>query len=100
MVAYAARVPAHGPRSVLVRAATIPGNDDWARANPRDVVDGQRRQATLALDLPKGAYRVARVNPKTGAVSRSERIVHPGGEARLRSPEYSEDSALRVVASR
>ncbi len=71
-----------------------------ARAKPRYVVDGQRRQATLALGLPKGAYRVTWVNPKTGAVDRAERLSHPGGEARLSSPEYSEDIALRLVAGR
>jgi hypothetical protein len=69
-------------------------------ATPRYVVDGQRRQATLALELPTGAYRVAWVNPKTGAVDRAERLSHSGGEAHLRSPEYSEDIALRVVAGR
>ena len=70
------------------------------RAKPRYLVDGQRRDATLVLDLPKGSYRVAWLNPKTGVVDRSERLLHPGGEARLRSPEYSEDIALRVVAGR
>ena len=71
-----------------------------SKAKPRYVVDGQRREATLTLDLPKGSYRVAWLNPKTGVVDRSARLSHPGGEARLRSPEYSEDIALRVAAGR
>jgi hypothetical protein len=105
----AAVIRGGAPEGASVRALSEPGKVYAVylhhgrvdpTATPRYVVDGQRRQATLALELPTGAYRVAWVNPKTGAVDRAERLSHSGGEAHLRSPEYSEDIALRVVAGR
>jgi len=54
--------------------------------------------AEVAIDLPAGRYRVEWINPRTGKVDGSRDLDHPGGRAVLRSPEYAEDLALRIVA--
>jgi hypothetical protein len=54
--------------------------------------------ADLMMDLPAGRYRVEWVNPRTGAVDKSQDIDHKGGPAALSSPRYEEDVALRIVA--
>ncbi len=55
-------------------------------------------QANLVLELPAGRYRVEWANTKTGEIDKSVRLEHLGGKATLASPEYSEDTALRVNA--
>ena len=54
------------------------------------------KQATLMLDVPAGRYRAEWVNTLSGNVDKSEEVTH-GGALTLRSPEYKEDVALRVV---
>jgi hypothetical protein len=54
--------------------------------------------ADLVLDLPAGRFRAEWVNPRTGAVDKSQNIDHKGGDATLSSPRYEEDVALRIVA--
>ncbi|HEY2147623.1 MAG TPA: cellulase family glycosylhydrolase, partial [Pirellulales bacterium] len=56
------------------------------------------KQANLVLELPAGRYRVEWANTKTGEIDKSVRLEHPGGKATLASPEYSEDTGLRVNA--
>ncbi len=58
------------------------------------------RQANLQLSLPGGAYRVQWRDTLTGKVARTERIRHAGGTASVKSPEYYEDIALSIVATR
>jgi len=53
-------------------------------------------QAQLALNLPAGRYRADWVNTKTGAIDKTESLEHDGGEARLASPPYETDIALRI----
>jgi hypothetical protein len=55
-------------------------------------------QASLVLDLPAGHYRAEWLNPRTGAIEKTEEVQHSGGGLTLASPAYTEDIALRVVA--
>lgn len=55
-------------------------------------------QADLTLTLPKGTYTADWINTKTGALEKSDRLDHPGGDATLSSPTYAEDIALRLVS--
>ena len=58
-------------------------------------VDGGPK-AELELELPAGDYRAEWVDTKTGKVTKSEDVA--GGKAKvLRSPEYSEDIALKIT---
>jgi len=56
-------------------------------------------EATLTLDLPPGKYTAEWVNTKTGRVDKAEPLEHRGGPRKLASPKFSDDVALRVVAS-
>jgi len=52
----------------------------------------------LNLALPAGDYHATWINPVDGKVMRMERVdKHTGGGARLRSPIFHEDIALKVV---
>jgi hypothetical protein len=53
---------------------------------------------TLTLELPAGGYRVEWIDVRTGRVAAAETLEHPGGVARLRSPSYDVDVALRITA--
>ncbi|MFP4055487.1 MAG: hypothetical protein ACLF0G_01315 [Candidatus Brocadiia bacterium] len=55
------------------------------------------REASLRIELPAGAYEAEWVNTRTGEVDRSETFRHPGGERRLDSPPYAQDTALRIL---
>ena len=55
-------------------------------------------RANLVLELPAGRYRAEWLNPRTGAIDKSEDRNHEGGRATLASPAYEEDIALRLVA--
>ena len=54
-------------------------------------------RADLVLELPAGRYRALWINPRTGAIDSSEDFDHTGGEVTLRSPQYDEDIALKIV---
>ena len=54
--------------------------------------------ADLDLDLPAGRYRAQWLNPRSGAVDKSQDIDHQGGRATLSSPRYDEDIALGILA--
>jgi len=56
-------------------------------------------QGDLVVEIPAGTYRAEWVNTKTGAIDRSEELVHGGGPRTLSSPAYSEDVALRILAA-
>jgi len=51
----------------------------------------------LTLPLPAGSYRVEWVDTKTGATARSETLQHASGTAKLASPDFVEDIALRLI---
>ena len=53
-------------------------------------------KAELTLDLPAGDYRAEWIDTKTGKLSKGE-DVSGGGVKALRSPDYSEDIALRIT---
>jgi len=57
-----------------------------------------RVKTTLVLNLPAGQYRTEWVNVKTGKTIQSEKIAHKDGEATLKSPEFANDVALRVLS--
>ena len=54
--------------------------------------------ADLDLDLPAGRFRAQWLNPRTGAIDKSQDIDHHGGRATLSSPRYDEDIALGIKA--
>jgi len=54
-------------------------------------------QANLEMELPQGAYTLEWLNPVTGQTETPPKLEHPGGPARLASPKYPEDTALRVI---
>ena len=60
----------------------------------------------IAIDVPPGNYRAEWVEPRTGKVAKAEDLdllhaprAQGGVRAILRSPEYTEDIALRIVAA-
>lgn len=57
------------------------------------------KQVNLELEIPHGTYRVEWLNPVTGQITKTPALRHPGGTARLASPAYVEDIALRIVSS-
>jgi hypothetical protein len=58
------------------------------------------KQADLTLEVPAGTYTAEWIDTKTGEVAGRERLSPTEGLARLRSPEYSEDIALRIKEAR
>lgn len=56
---------------------------------------GKPRTVEITVQLPRGQYRAEWVDPKSGQVVRGQQIVG-GGEQALRSPEFTEDMALRM----
>lgn len=53
--------------------------------------------ATLELALSQATYRVEWVQPDTGEVIPAANLVHQGGVARLTTPSYTTDLALRLI---
>ena len=53
--------------------------------------------ATLELNLLAGPYRAEWVNTKTGNIDKTETLTHAGGRAKLASPPYRDDVALRLL---
>jgi len=60
-------------------------------------VDGGSPQTTLLLEVPAGRYHAEWINPRTGAVDKSEDVNSADGQLSLASPSYSEDVALRLL---
>ena len=56
-------------------------------------------EAQLQVELPKGKYRADWVNTKTGKIDKKETFDHPGSNRTLKSPNYKNDIALRVLRS-
>jgi hypothetical protein len=55
-------------------------------------------QAELAIDLPAGSYSAEWINTKTGQIEKPETFQHGGGDKLLKSPNYTQDIALRIRA--
>ncbi|MGQ9524156.1 MAG: hypothetical protein ACUVTZ_04865 [Armatimonadota bacterium] len=81
------------PQGAVARALVNPGNSYAI------YVKGGTK-ADLVLDLPAGRYRAEWVNTLTGRVEKTDVINHQGGSAKLSSPSYSEDIALKIVRTR
>ncbi|MHB9027787.1 MAG: DUF6298 domain-containing protein [Candidatus Latescibacterota bacterium] len=81
------------PDKATVRALVEPG-----RQYAIYIKGGAR--ADLKLNLPAGRYTIEWVDTKTGKIAGSEKLRHPGEIAALRSPEYSQDIALRIKGAR
>ena len=55
------------------------------------------REAVVTLELPAGRYRAEWVNPLTGKIDKHETVKSEQGLVILKSPQYSEDIALRLI---
>lgn len=62
------------------------------------VLPGNYREEITLKDVPANSYRVEWINPESGAVIHSARIMHPGGNLTLKTPDYKIDIALRMKA--
>ena len=56
-------------------------------------------EAQLQVELSKGKYTAEWINTKTGKSDKNEAFDHPGGNRTLKSPEYQDDIALRILRS-
>ncbi len=66
---------------------------------PRYIVQTKKQSCALDVDLAAGAYKVEWWTPSLGRVDRVEFLTHPGGMAKLASPEYREDIAIAIRAA-
>jgi hypothetical protein len=66
---------------------------------PQQIEDHRRIdvQITLEIELPKGHYEFEWLNTKTGQFNPGAPFEHPGGMKQLRSPQFDDDIALRIV---
>ena len=62
-----------------------------------DVVKGDYLDS-LVFNFEKGTYRVEWIEPKTGALIRTEQLTHEGGTRMLETPPYTVDIALRIIS--
>ena len=69
----------------------------WGTSPPFDDPKGEK-PAALELDLPSGTYRAQWVDPRTGRALKTDHLRHSGGVAKLETPKFTEDIALRVTA--
>jgi hypothetical protein len=53
--------------------------------------------AKLQLNLPPGRYQAEWVSTKTGRIEKAEPLAHEDGVARLQSPTFTTDIALRIL---
>jgi hypothetical protein len=56
-------------------------------------------QEQLQVDLPPGTYQIEWVEPATGSVLDSKKVVHGGGRQSLTAPSHAIDVALRIKRS-
>ncbi|HLY12687.1 MAG TPA: PA14 domain-containing protein [Planctomycetota bacterium] len=68
---------------------------DWAQKGPFPL-ETRQRSVEVLLDISSGSYTADWVNPKTGAIDKSQNFSHSGGARSLGSPLFSEDVALRI----
>jgi hypothetical protein len=94
VTAYALVEP--GKQYAVYLARVVPekqGKNDTGRMT--DPADG--RAVAVRLALPAGRFKVEWINPRTGETEKSQQLKHPGGEATLESPPFSQDAALRLT---
>jgi hypothetical protein len=65
---------------------------------PQYQVDGAPQRIRLELELPAGQYDVRWFDLKKGTTSARQSLRHTGGVAVVESPEYTEDTAVRLVS--
>jgi hypothetical protein len=67
---------------------------------PERIADYLREasDATVILDIPSGRYRIEWIDTLTGEIVSTKDLVHSGMPERIRSPKFSNDIALRIVA--
>lgn len=65
---------------------------------PQYAVDAAPRTTEIGLDIPAGNYRSEWIDTKTGKVAKQERFSHRGGILNVKSPQYAEDTAVRLQA--
>jgi len=51
----------------------------------------------LTFALPKGRYTTQWLNPVTGILDQAQNLTHDGGDCILKTPQYKQDIALRVM---
>jgi hypothetical protein len=56
-------------------------------------------KAQLVVDLPNGKYTAEWINTKTGKTDKKEAFEHTDGNRTLKSPDYKDDIALRILRS-
>jgi hypothetical protein len=52
----------------------------------------------LKINLPIGNYSTEWINTLNGSVMKTQKIEHSGGDITLKSPDYSDDIALKIIA--
>jgi hypothetical protein len=62
-----------------------------------DSIKARQVQAELEVQLPAGTYTAQWLDTKTGQVTQSENVEHGGGSRRLISPQFTVDTALRIL---
>jgi hypothetical protein len=77
------------PASTSVRALSEPGRAYAVYAHGG-------KQVTLTLRLPTGRYRAEWLNPRSGAVEKTQEIEAHENHVDIVSPDYVEDVALRI----
>jgi hypothetical protein len=68
---------------------------------PKDISEHRLTDATavVEIELPPGKYRTKWVSTQNGLGDESEPIEHDGGTMELTSPVFSDDIALRILAT-
>ena len=98
---FKAGVPEHATARALGNA-----KGDWAfylhhgrlmeGYQPRYIVGTRKSKAVLEVELPPGNYEIEWWNPRQDGTRPKHTITHPGGAAKLETPEYSEDIAAVI----
>jgi hypothetical protein len=69
---------------------------DWAQRGPFPF-ETRQHSFNVLLDVASGSYTADWLNPRTGAIDKSQNFSHSGGSRSLNSPLFSEDVALRIT---
>jgi len=88
------------PDASIVKGGIPKNGGAWALVEPGRayaVYVRGRGPINLAVALPAGSYQAEWVDTKTGRIAKTEALDHDHGEKTLRSPDFSEDVALRIV---
>ncbi len=61
------------------------------------VKDTVATSSVLEINLPEGSYNLTWLDTKSAGKTNEQLKDHPGGWARISSPDYSEDIALKIL---